>query len=98
MMKRQPLRVRAPAGEQQEKFLFYRGVSTSSVPISATITSAGKVRVKNRNDEATVSSREGTCRRAARKISVLSRRLYILRSHLRDDHQRWQGARQKSER
>jgi hypothetical protein len=47
-----PLRVKAPAGEQQEKFLFYRGVSTFTVPISATLTSAGKVRVKNSNDEA----------------------------------------------
>src|SRR5712692_7046831 len=31
-----PLRVKTPAGEQQEKFLFYRGVSTFSVPLSAT--------------------------------------------------------------
>src|SRR6266436_1122455 len=29
-----PLRVMTAAGEQQEKFLFYRGVSTFSVPIS----------------------------------------------------------------
>ncbi|OLE48663.1 MAG: hypothetical protein AUG46_02900 [Acidobacteria bacterium 13_1_20CM_3_58_11] len=27
-----PLRVKTPAGEQQEKFLFYRGVSTFPVP------------------------------------------------------------------
>ncbi len=27
-----PLRVKTPAGEQREKFLFYRGVSTFSVP------------------------------------------------------------------
>jgi hypothetical protein len=47
-----PLRVKTPAGEQQEKFLFYRGVSTFSAPISATLTSAGTVRVENRNEEA----------------------------------------------
>ncbi len=40
-----PLRVKTPAGEQQEKFLFYRGVSTFPVPISAKLTTAGKLLV-----------------------------------------------------
>jgi len=46
-----PLRVKAPGGEQQEKFLFYRGVSTFSVPLSATLDTNGKLRVKNRRDQ-----------------------------------------------
>ena len=46
-----PLRVKTPAGEQQEKFLFYRGVSTFSVPISAKLTTAGKLLVENRSRE-----------------------------------------------
>jgi hypothetical protein len=46
-----PLRVKSPTGEQQEKFLFYRGVSTLSVPLSATLSSTGKVRVENLNEE-----------------------------------------------
>jgi hypothetical protein len=43
-----PLRVQTPAGEQREKFLFYRGVSVFSVPISATVTPAGEVLAENR--------------------------------------------------
>jgi hypothetical protein len=46
-----PLLVKTPAGEQQEKFLFYRGVSTFSVPISAKLTNEGKVLVENREEE-----------------------------------------------
>jgi hypothetical protein len=46
-----PLRVKTPAGEQQEKFLFYRGVSTFPVPISAKLTAAGKLLVENRSKE-----------------------------------------------
>jgi hypothetical protein len=46
-----PLRVKTPAGEQQEKFLFYRGVSTFSVPLSAKMTVAGKLLVENRSQE-----------------------------------------------
>jgi hypothetical protein len=46
-----PLRVKTSAGEQQEKFLFYRGVSTFSVPISAKLTTAGKLLVENRSTE-----------------------------------------------
>ena len=46
-----PLRVKTSAGEQQEKFLFYRGVSTFSVPVSAKLTTAGKLLVENRSTE-----------------------------------------------
>src|SRR5713226_3666463 len=46
-----PLRVKTPAGEQQEKFLFYRGVSTFSVPLSATTDAEGKLRVKNHGEQ-----------------------------------------------
>jgi len=46
-----PLRVKTATGEQQEKFLFYRGVSTFSVPLSATPDAPGKLKVKNRGDQ-----------------------------------------------
>lgn len=46
-----PLRVKTPAGEQQEKFLFYRGVSRFSVPLSVKLTSDGRVLVENRGEE-----------------------------------------------
>ena len=46
-----PLRVKTPTGEQTEKFLFYRGVSTFHVPVSAKLTADGKVLVGNRNEE-----------------------------------------------
>jgi len=36
---------------QQEKFLFYRGVSTFPVPISAKLTTAGKLLVENGSEE-----------------------------------------------
>jgi hypothetical protein len=42
-----PLRVQTSAGEQQEKFLFYRGVSAGSLPISARLTSEGKLVVQS---------------------------------------------------
>lgn len=42
-----PLVVKTSAGDQQERFLFYRGVSTVSVPVSATVTPGGQLRVKN---------------------------------------------------
>jgi hypothetical protein len=45
-----PLRVKAPSGEQLEKFLFYRGVATFSVPLSATLDAEGKLSVKNLGD------------------------------------------------
>jgi hypothetical protein len=47
-----PLVVRTSAGQQQEKFLFYRGVSTFSVPVSATVSRAGKLLVRNSRQEA----------------------------------------------
>src|SRR5436309_11354840 len=40
-----PLRVQSSVGEQQEKFLFYRGVSTFSVPLSATLIPSGELYV-----------------------------------------------------
>jgi hypothetical protein len=47
-----PICVQTSAGEQQEKFLFYRGVSASPLPISAKLTSDGKLAVKSlRGDE-----------------------------------------------
>ena len=42
-----PLRVQTSVGEQQEKFLFYRGVSASSLPISARLTSEEKLVIKS---------------------------------------------------
>jgi hypothetical protein len=41
-----PLRVKTSAGEQQEKFLFYRGVSASPLPLSAEQNTDGKLLVK----------------------------------------------------
>jgi hypothetical protein len=46
-----PLRVMTPTGEQEEKFLFYRGVSTFQVPISAKLTADGKVQIENGGEE-----------------------------------------------
>ncbi len=46
-----PLRVKTPTGDQYEKFLFYRGVSAFSVPISAKLEDGSKVRVENRSGE-----------------------------------------------
>jgi len=42
-----PLTVRTDTGTQQEKFLFYRGVSVCPVPVSAQASPDGKVLVKN---------------------------------------------------
>jgi hypothetical protein len=42
-----PLVVHTTTGDEQEKFLFYRGVSTFSVPLSATVTPQGQVHVRN---------------------------------------------------
>jgi hypothetical protein len=44
------LRVKAPSGEQQEKFLFYRGVSGAPLPITATQSSNGQLLVTNLGD------------------------------------------------
>jgi len=46
-----PLRVKTPAGEQQEKFLFYRGVGAFAPPVSARLTADGKLLVENRGAE-----------------------------------------------
>lgn len=46
-----PLRVKTPAGEQHEKFLFYRGVSTFHVPVSAKLTASGQVQIENSAEE-----------------------------------------------
>lgn len=46
-----PLRVKTTNGEQQEKFLFYRGVAAFPVPISATLNGEGKFMIKNRGQE-----------------------------------------------
>jgi hypothetical protein len=46
-----PLRVKTPAGDQYEKFLFYRGVSAFSVPISAKLEAENKLRVQNRSGQ-----------------------------------------------
>jgi hypothetical protein len=42
-----PLRIKTAAGEQQEKFLFYRGVSASPLPLSAKLSSDGTLLVKS---------------------------------------------------
>jgi hypothetical protein len=41
-----PLRVRTPAGDQQEKFLFYPGVSATSLPLTATQSPDGELLVR----------------------------------------------------
>lgn len=46
-----PLRVKTPAGEQHEKFLFYRGVSTFRVPVSAKLAADGKIQIENTAEE-----------------------------------------------
>jgi len=47
-----PLRVKTPSGEQHEKFLFYRGVSTFHMPVSAKLTADGEVQIENSAEEA----------------------------------------------
>ena len=42
-----PLRVKARGGDQDEKFLFYRGVSSAAMPLAARLTAEGKVLVQN---------------------------------------------------
>ncbi len=46
-----PLRVKTVTGEQQEKFLFYRGVSASPLPLSAEQRTDGKLVVRNLSQE-----------------------------------------------
>ena len=47
-----PLRVSTPGGEEHEKFLFYRGVSATDVPISARFREDGNLVVKSSGKEA----------------------------------------------
>jgi hypothetical protein len=42
-----PLRIKTQTGEQTEKFLFYRGVSSFSVPVSARLAHDGKILTEN---------------------------------------------------
>jgi hypothetical protein len=46
-----PLRLKTTTGDQQEKFLFYRGVSASRLPLSAKLNPDGKLVVKNLSHE-----------------------------------------------
>jgi hypothetical protein len=46
-----PLRVKTSTGDQYEKFLFYRGVSAFSVPLSAQLEPENKLRVENRGGQ-----------------------------------------------
>jgi hypothetical protein len=46
-----PLRVTTSSGEQQEKFLFYRGVSATPLPLSAKLNSNGGLVVKNLGED-----------------------------------------------
>jgi hypothetical protein len=46
-----PVSVRTPAGEQHEKFLFYRGVSTMPLPLSAKILPSGAIVFDNLTDQ-----------------------------------------------
>jgi len=43
-----PISVQTPTGEQREKFLFYRGVSTVSLPLSAKVLPSGAILFDNR--------------------------------------------------
>jgi hypothetical protein len=42
-----PLRIKTQAGDQCEKFLFYRGVASFSVPVSARLAPEGKILAEN---------------------------------------------------
>jgi hypothetical protein len=42
-----PVRVKAPGGDQDEKFLFYRGVSSAPMPIAAGLTPEGNLQLQN---------------------------------------------------
>jgi len=46
-----PVSVTTPKGDEQEKFLFYRGVSASPLPLSAELDADGRLRVKNLGHE-----------------------------------------------
>jgi hypothetical protein len=42
-----PLRIKSQAGDQTEKFLFYRGVASFSIPMSVKLASDGKILTEN---------------------------------------------------
>jgi hypothetical protein len=46
-----PIRVKTDVGEQQEKFLFYRGVSAAPLPLSAKQTPKGELLVQSLGDD-----------------------------------------------
>ncbi len=46
-----PLRIKTQSGEQVEKFLFYRGVASFSVPVSVNLTGDGKIRAENHTSQ-----------------------------------------------
>ena len=46
-----PLRVKTPSGDQQERFLFYRGVSAAPLALSAKQNADGGLVVKNLNED-----------------------------------------------
>jgi hypothetical protein len=46
-----PLRVNTPEGAQQEKFLFYRGVSSAPLPLSARVNPDGSLFIKSPGQE-----------------------------------------------
>jgi hypothetical protein len=47
-----PIVVRGPSSDQREKFLFYRGISTVSLPLTATVLPSGSVQVDDQNGDA----------------------------------------------
>ena len=47
-----PVRVSAPGGDQNERFLFYRGVSETRMPVAARIATRGQVLVQNLGPDA----------------------------------------------
>jgi hypothetical protein len=46
-----PLSVKGPSGDQHEKFLFYRGVSSVSLPFSAKVLPSGAIQFDNRTGQ-----------------------------------------------
>src|SRR5580698_9756742 len=46
-----PLRIKTQFGEQTEKFLFYRGVASFSVPVSVNLAGDGKILAENRTSQ-----------------------------------------------
>jgi hypothetical protein len=46
-----PLRIKTQSGEQTEKFLFYRGVASFSVPVSVDLAQDGKVSAENHTSQ-----------------------------------------------